>query len=126
MPNEALGTREQDELTENTDHSEENAERITGVKNFTINKISTKDLINQVLLVFRPIPGHHGEAVYAQNYSDQDITFSYTRTVHSARPTSHRHTKTVSAGTELGLGNTCAYDVTYTSLCGSRISYTLG
>ncbi|WP_140862470.1 hypothetical protein [Myxococcus xanthus] len=70
-------------------------------------------------------PEKGNSIVYAKNDTNKAVTVKYRRAVASAQGHSEEKTITVQAQSEVRLGDTCAFDVTYSTLCGSAVVYQL-
>lgn len=64
-------------------------------------------------------------AVFVRNDSDVQQTVPYYVTVNSAAGKTYNRSVIVPAHQRVGVGNTCAFDVAGTTLCGSSITYEL-
>lgn len=79
-----------------------------------------------VYLRYTKAEANGNSSVYAKNDTNKAVTVKYIRTVNSVHGGgSSERTITVQPRSEERLGYTCAFDVTYTALCGSVVSYQL-
>lgn len=60
-------------------------------------------------------------SIYNDNKEAREV--KYERTIHSHNGGTGRFSKIVGSKARVWIGSTCAFDVTYSTLCGSRITY---